>query len=63
MAERGVDECTLATKAEQAITTKLSLEWDVDFDKKTLSGNVKLDVKVLQDGVAKLVRFHEQMMM
>ena len=57
MADRRVDPCTLSTKAEQAITTKLTLEWDVDFDKKTLSGNAKLDIKVLQDGVAKLVRF------
>ena len=56
MADRREDPCTLSTPADQIITTKLTLDWDVDFEKKTLSGSVKLDVKAVKDGVAKLVR-------
>ncbi|XP_072026586.1 leukotriene A-4 hydrolase-like isoform X2 [Amphiura filiformis] len=55
MADRRVDPCTLSTPVDQIVTTKLNLDWDVDFEKKTLSGNVKLDVKILKDGVGKLV--------
>ena len=60
MADRRVDPCTLSTPADQILTTKFTLDWDVDFEKKTISGNVKLDVKILKDGVGKLVRTRQK---
>ena len=46
---------TSFSNPEEVAVSSIDLDLEVDFDKKTLRGTVHLNVKVVKDGVSKLV--------
>ncbi|PIK50468.1 putative leukotriene A-4 hydrolase [Apostichopus japonicus] len=53
--DRRDDKSSLSTSSEEVVTENFSLEWNIRFDTKVISGEIVLDLKILRDGVSQLV--------
>ncbi|PIK43951.1 putative leukotriene A-4 hydrolase [Apostichopus japonicus] len=53
--DRRDDKSSLSTSSEEVVTENFSLEWNIRFYTKVISGEIVLDLKILRDGVSQLV--------
>ncbi|XP_070557997.1 leukotriene A-4 hydrolase-like [Ptychodera flava] len=54
-AEHRTRDPNTLSNVQEVTTTNISLQLDVDFGKRTLSGTAKLDLKILQDGIKNVI--------
>ncbi|XP_033647821.1 leukotriene A-4 hydrolase-like [Asterias rubens] len=54
MADSKADFCSFSDR-QQVVTTKLSLDWDINFSERKINGSVQVAVRTLGNDVAKLV--------